>query len=96
MKPVDTTMPPADNEAGTERSPWPSRIAALVLVLQVPLSLINNLREERASNHGLPETPVAAPAEESVGRPAREPVKDVMTKREILEAGYHMTYRALK
>ncbi|WP_246031123.1 HlyD family efflux transporter periplasmic adaptor subunit [Rhodanobacter lindaniclasticus] len=39
MKPVDTTMPPADNEAGTERSPWPSRIAALVLVLGGAIAL---------------------------------------------------------
>src|SRR5690606_25260649 len=31
MKPPDTTTPPAGNEAGTSRSPWPSRIAALAL-----------------------------------------------------------------
>jgi membrane fusion protein (multidrug efflux system) len=39
MKPVDTTTPPAGNEADTARSPWPGRIAALVLVLVGALAL---------------------------------------------------------
>ncbi len=39
MKPVDTTMPPAGNEAGTRRSPWPGRIVAAVLVLVGALAL---------------------------------------------------------
>ena len=39
MKPVDTTTPPAGNEADTARSPWPRRIAALVLVLVGALAL---------------------------------------------------------
>ncbi|MGB3749801.1 MAG: HlyD family efflux transporter periplasmic adaptor subunit [Rhodanobacter sp.] len=39
MKPLDTTTPPAGNEAGTSRSPWPSRIAALALVLLGALAL---------------------------------------------------------
>jgi membrane fusion protein (multidrug efflux system) len=39
MKPVDTTTPPAGNEAATARSPWPRRIAALVLVLVGALAL---------------------------------------------------------
>jgi membrane fusion protein (multidrug efflux system) len=39
MKPVDTTTPPAGNETDTARSPWPGRIAALVLVLVGALAL---------------------------------------------------------
>lgn len=39
MKPLDTTTPRAGNEAGTSRSPWPSRIAALALVLLGALAL---------------------------------------------------------
>ncbi|MGN6656768.1 MAG: HlyD family secretion protein [Rhodanobacter sp.] len=39
MKPLDTTTPPAGNEAGTARSPWPGRIAAFVLVLLGALAL---------------------------------------------------------
>jgi membrane fusion protein (multidrug efflux system) len=39
MKPVDTTTPPAGTETDTARSPWPGRIAALVLVLVGALAL---------------------------------------------------------
>ncbi|MBS0630541.1 MAG: inner membrane CreD family protein [Verrucomicrobia bacterium] len=74
-------------------------IAGLVLLLQVPLSLINNLREERAERRGFAKTPVEASVEEAAAKPGLEKTpktEETMTKREIQEAGYHMTYRSLK
>ncbi len=40
-------------------------IAGLVLLLQLPLRFVSELREERASNHGLPKTPVEVRVEEA-------------------------------
>lgn len=71
-------------------------IAGLVLLLQVPLNLINNLREERATHRGFAKTPEEAAVEEPADHPAVEKMEGIMTKKEIQEAGYHMTYRSLK
>lgn len=62
-------------------------IAGLVLLLQVPLNLINNLREERARNHGLPSTPAEM----------QEDVKRLNDEEVVSPAdGYRIAYRALK
>jgi inner membrane protein involved in colicin E2 resistance len=64
-------------------------IAALVLLLQVPLSLINDLRRERARNRGIVEAPADARTE------VRSAEKSASSAAAPAE-GYRMTERSLK
>lgn len=73
-------------------------IAGLVLLLQLPLRFVNELREERASNHGLPKTPVEVRVDETEENavPTISAAEQTGGKKAKVAAGYHMTYRALK
>ena len=89
MNPEPPVLPPS--------APTPNRrnavtlkllfIAALVLLLQLPLSLVNNLRQERAGNR---EAANARPAAEY-----REPARDYSPAVAAAE-GYRMVERSLK
>lgn len=93
-------VPPAANPAMKRRMGVTVKlilIAAFVLVLQLPLSLINDLRQERAKNREAGEKALAVRSVEAGERTASDRSADTGATPLVEQAeGYRMVERALK